>query len=303
MRRSLRSLLSSLLALVLYLAVLPRVGLWLDHRLELIWRLPAWIDPLAGLLIVLGIALTAWSLRTFAVPSNNEPPRFAASAPAADSPLVRGSRSPMILGPMILGYWMLGAGFGLLLRSVSLIALVAAIALAASVYVHGRKEQEIVARSHAGWRRYLNHIPGWLTLVLVITGTLAGLPAVTHSAPTPHLTEPAILVQIRCKPGTADLWREDFEQHIRPAIEELISRGDGYTSFEFLQPALPGQGFDFALLYTGKTYAALDQPRIPPQYLVLLDREGTVRTLATVREMGAWEDQVTVSLVHLTRTR
>jgi len=204
---------------------------------------------------------------------------------------------------MILGYWMFGAGLGLLLRSVSLIALVAVIALAASVYVHGRKEQEIAARSPAGWRRYLYQIPGWLTLVLVITGTLAGLPAVTHSAPTPHLTEPAILVQIRCKPGTADLWREDFEQHIRPAIEESISRGDGYTSFEFLQPALPGQGFDFALLYTGKTYAALDQPRIPPQYLALLDREGTVRTLATVREMAAWEDQVTVSLVHLTRTR
>ena len=146
-------------------------------------------------------------------------------------------------------------------------------------------------------------IPAWLMLSLVVIGTFAGFPKITRSVDSPHVTEPAILVQIRCKPGTGELWREDFERYLRPAIEEAVGRKDSYTSFQFLEAALPGQGFDFALLYTGASFSGLDKPRLFPQYVALVEREGPVRALEIGREMGQWEDHVTVSLVHLSRAR
>jgi hypothetical protein len=161
----------------------------------------------------------------------------------------------------------------------------------------------MLARFGDGWKRYASRAPRWITLVLVAAGTLAGLPEVTRAVPPARTVEPAILVQIRCKPGTADLWLADFDEHVRPAIEEVVARGDTYTSFQFLQPALPAQGFDFVLLYAGKTFAGLDQPRPFPQYVAMFQREGSVRTLAALREMGAWEDHVSVTLVHMSRTR
>jgi hypothetical protein len=198
---------------------------------------------------------------------------------------------------------LLGVGLSLILHSITLNALVALIAIAANLCLRLTEKWREMGGVAERWKGFATDATASLTLVLIVVGTLIALPAVTHSASSQHRTEPAILVQIRCKPGTADLWRDDFEQHIRPAIEEAISHDDGFTDFQFLQAALPGQGFDFALLYSGKTYASLDQPRIPPQYVAMMQREGAMRTLATAREMGTWEDHVTVSLVHLSRTR
>ena len=99
------------------------------------------------------------------------------------------------------------------------------------------------------------------------------------------------------------LWRADFDQHVRPAIDEVIARGDSFTRFQIMEPALPWQGFDFLLLYTGKTFAGLDRPRPFPHYVALFQREGSLRAFAALKEMGSYEDQVSVTLVHLNRTR
>jgi hypothetical protein len=286
MRKHLSFLLLSLFALLFYVAILPRLGLWLDRRLALVWRLPGWTDPLAAALILAGSAFAVWYFWTLVF---LERPAESPTSP---------SRTQMIFGA-----WALGAGLGLLLRSVCLMLLVAIIAIVATVYFRRSIQQSSFANLHAQLGRLRMPVPAWLILTLVLTGTLAGSPRITRSVPTPHVAEPAILVEIRCKPGTAELWREDFEQHLRPAIEEAVGQPGSYTSFQFLEAALPGQGFDFALLYTGTSFAGLDQPRIFPQYVALINREGPVRALATAREMGQWEDHVTVSLVHLSRKR
>jgi len=283
MRKHLSSLLLSLLGLFLYVIALPRLGLWLDRRLALLWRLPGWTDLLAAALLLAGSALAVWYSWTLIFRESH--------AESAPSP----SRTQMILGA-----WLYGAGLSLLLRSVCLMVLVAIVALVATGNAPLRPS---LAKLRAWLRRLRIPVPAWLIVALVLVGTLAGSPKVIHSDPVPHITEPAILVQIRCKPGMSELWRQDFEQHLRPAIEEAVGKPGSYSSFQFLEPALPGQGFDFALLYTGSSFGGLDQPRIFPQYVALADHEGVARALTTAREMGQLEDHVTVSLVHLTRTR
>ena len=297
MRYQLRPILVTSLALVLYVGLLSRLALWLDHRLALIWRLPRWADPLAGALLLAGVILLAWPLWSLFFESDREHAPLP-TAPPTPLPLRKRFRNPLILGG-----WMLGAGLALLLRSLSLMASVGVIALLAVACVRGAAEPSVLTGLGERLRRFANVVPRWAIVLLVLIGTLAGFPAITRSVPPAHVTEPAILVQIRCKPGTAELWRDDFEQHLRPAIEEAVGRSDGYTGFQFLEPALPGQGFDFALLYTGTSFAGLDQPRIFPQYIALVDREGALRAIATAREMGQWEDHITVSLLHLSRTK
>ena len=203
----------------------------------------------------------------------------------------------------MLGGWLFGAGLGLLLRSASLVVLVGIIVLAGMVYVRWIEEPGMLARFGEAWKQYAGRTPRWITLAVIVLGTLAGVPRLTRAVPPAHQTQPAILVQIRCKPGAAERWKELFDQQIRPAIEEVVARGDTLSGFQFLQPALPAQGFNFILLYTGKTFAALDQPRPLPQYVALFEREGPLRTMAAVQEMASLEDQVTVTLVHLSRTR
>jgi len=293
-----RSLLASLLALLLYVVALPWLALRLDRWLGLIWRLPSWIEPAAGLLMLAGAAIAIYSFWALTFLGAGTPNPMVPTTQLVEAGPFRRSRNPLMLGG-----WLFGAGLALLLRSASLMILIALIVIAGSVYVRRVEEPQMLARFGDSWKRYASRTPRWLTLVLVAVGTLAGLPAVTHAVPAAHVTEPAILVEIRCKPGTADLWRADFNEHVRPAIEEVVARGDTFTSFQLLEPALPGQGFDFELLYTGRTFAGLDQPRPFPQYVALFEREGAVRTLAAVREMGSLEEHVTVTLVHASRTR
>ena len=257
------------LAVALYFAVLPWVALGLDRWFGFVWRLPFWIEPVAAIMLLAGAALAIWS--------------SVARAVAGDS----------------LGLWLCGAGLACLLRSPCLLVLAGAVAAAGTLCKGRAAEPGVLTR----FRQYAGRTPRWLAVILAAAALLGGLPAVTRGVAPATVTEPAILVQIRCKPGTADLWRSDFEQHVRPAIEEVVARGDDFTGFQFLQPALPAQGFDFVLLYTGKTFAGLDRPRPFPQYVALFQREGSLRALAALKEMGAWEDHVSVTLVHLTKTR
>ena len=297
-RQLVRSLAASLPALLLYVVALPWLALRCDRWLGLIWRLPSWIDVLAAFLCLAGAAIAACSFWALTIEGNGTPNPLAPTTRLVESGPFRRSRNPLMLGG-----WLFGAALAFLLRSASLMALVGIVVIAGMAYVRRVEEPRMLARFGDAWRRYANRTPRWILLPLVVAGTLAGLPALTRAVASAHETEPAILVQIRCKPGTADLWRDDFDQHIRPAIEEAVARGDTFTSFQFLQPALPWQGVDFILLYTGKTFAGLDQPRPFPQYVALFEREGAVRTIAAAREMASWEDQVSVTLMHLSRRR
>jgi hypothetical protein len=284
MKRKVSLIVLSLLVLFVYVDLVPRLGTWLDRRLELLWRLPRWADPTAGVLLFAGVGLAVayfWGLVSQTTAS-------ASSSGGAFWMLMR------LRGRLVWGVWTIGAGMGLLLRSPSLMVMAAVVAVVAAVWI-GRLDRRRGRR--------MARVPAWVMLALIAVGTLAGFPRVSRSTPPDRVTVPGILIQIKCKPGTADLWRADFDQHLRPAIEEAVGRKDSYTSFEFMEPALPGQGFDFALLYTGASFSGLDQPRIFPQYVALAEREGPVRALALSQEMGQWEERVTVSLVHLSRTR
>lgn len=121
--------------------------------------------------------------------------------------------------------------------------------------------------------------------------------AATLPAQSPA-SSPAIMVQIKCKPGTAQPWGAEFEKEILPSIQEAISKGDGITKFTYLEAALPGQSFDYVLVFEVKTLASLDTKQPFPHYVVLFRRVGQARGLQILNEMTGWEQEVKVTVVH-----
>jgi len=130
-----------------------------------------------------------------------------------------------------------------------------------------------------------------LCSALIIPGTFT---AQTSQTPA---SSAVIMVEIQCKPGTADLWRESFEKETLPAIREAIQKGDVFTNFTYLEAPLPVQDIDFVLLFELKSFASLDTRRIPPHYEVLLRRLGPERFAALEKETGNWEKTVRVSVM------
>lgn len=128
----------------------------------------------------------------------------------------------------------------------------------------------------------------FLCLALILPGPLA--------AQSPPSTA-VIMVEIHCKPGTADDWREAFERDVVPAIREAIEKGDAFTKFSYLEAPLPAQEIDFVLLFELKSFATLDRRRIPPHYELLLRRLGPERFAALMKEMGNWEKTVRVTIL------
>ena len=118
-------------------------------------------------------------------------------------------------------------------------------------------------------------------------------PALSGQAPA---SSPAIMVQVRCKGGTAELWLEAFEKEILPSIQEAISKGDGITRFSYFEAALPGQAFDFVLLFEVKTLGSLDTKRPFPHYVALFRRVGQARGLEILTQMTGWEQDVKVTI-------
>jgi hypothetical protein len=104
------------------------------------------------------------------------------------------------------------------------------------------------------------------------------------------------MVQIKCKPGTADLWQAEFEKEIVPSIQEAIAKGDGFTKFTYYESVLPSQ-VDFILVYEAKSFAGLDVKRPFPHYAALYRRVGPARAAQILAEMGAWEADAKVTLV------
>ena len=127
-----------------------------------------------------------------------------------------------------------------------------------------------------------------LCSALIFPGVLAA-----QTAPSTAV----IMVEIQCKPGTADQWREAFEKDVLPAIREAIQKGDAFANFSYLEAPLPAPDVDFILLFELKSFSALDTRRIPPHYEVLLRRLGPERFAALMKEMGNWEKTVRVSIL------
>lgn len=128
----------------------------------------------------------------------------------------------------------------------------------------------------------------FLCSVLILPGTLA--------AQTPPSTA-VVMVEIQRKPGTADQWREAFEKDILPAIREAIQKGDVFTDFTYQEAPVPAQDVDFVLLFEAKSFASLDVRRAPPHYQVLLRRLGPERFATLMKETGALEKTVHVSIL------
>jgi len=121
--------------------------------------------------------------------------------------------------------------------------------------------------------------------------------AMRAQPPTPGLsTSPALMVQVKCKPGAADLWQAEFEKEIVPSIQEAIAKGDGFTSFSYYESALPSQ-VDFVLVYESKSFSGLDAKRPFPHYAALYRRVGPARAQQILSEMGSWEQDVKITLV------
>ena len=112
---------------------------------------------------------------------------------------------------------------------------------------------------------------------------------------------PAIVVQVKCKPGAAEPWLAEFGKEILPSVQEAISKGDGITKFSYLEAALPAQPFDFVLLFEVKTLGTLDTKRPFPHYAALFRRVGAVRGGQILSEMEGWEQEVRVTIVYLHR--
>ena len=112
---------------------------------------------------------------------------------------------------------------------------------------------------------------------------------------------PALIVEVKCKPGTAELWLNDFEKEIVPSIKEAIAKGDGFTGFRYAEDALPGQHFDYLLIFEAKSFGELDTRRPFPHFTALFRRVGPDRAKQIIGEMNAWEAEVHITLAR-TRT-
>ena len=107
---------------------------------------------------------------------------------------------------------------------------------------------------------------------------------------------PALIVEVKCKPGTAELWLNDFEKEIVPSIKEAIAKGDGFTGFRYAEDALPGQHFDYLLIFEAKSFGELDTRRPFPHFTALFRRVGPDRAKQIIGEMNAWEAEVHITL-------
>ena len=122
------------------------------------------------------------------------------------------------------------------------------------------------------------------------------LAAPAQSAPA-AATASAIMVEVKCKPGAADLWQAEFEKEIVPSIADAIAHHDGYTRFTWYEAALPYQPFDFVLVYESTSFSALDAKRPIPHFAALARRVGPVRAQQILAEMGSWEADARVTIV------
>ena len=145
-------------------------------------------------------------------------------------------------------------------------------------------------------RTYFGNHAVRLLLTLVCAAGLFSTPMRAQTPTAGASSSPALMVQIKCKPGTADLWQAEFEKEIVPSIQEAIAKGDGFTRFTYYESALPSQ-VDFVLVYESKSFGGLDVKRPFPHYAALYRRVGPARAGQILSEMGSWEQETKITLV------
>lgn len=138
---------------------------------------------------------------------------------------------------------------------------------------------------------------GGLFAALVLAVATAGTEAADPRG-VPDAGSPAIMVQVKCKPGTADLWLAALEKDIVPAVKDAIAKGDGFTRFTYLDAALPQQ-YDFTLIYESTSFSGLDTRRPFPHYAALYRRVGPARAQEILSEMTSWEADAKVTIVRV----
>ena len=286
MRRILRPILLALIALLIYFILLPWLALEFDQRMRIVWRLPFWTETPAAICIIVGLALLLKCGWTWVFHDANT------------------GVLDRWINASLLGSWVGGIGLAILLRSPSFVGVVVLVTVIVLLLITQRRKREAAESSRVLSLPLLRRVPLWTLLLLVIAS--AGICAAdfTVDVPSPAVpTEPAILVQIRCKPGMTYQWKADFNKHIRPAIEEVIAHGGAFTGLQFIESTLPAQPFQFMLIYTGKSFASLDKPSVPPHYAALFQREGTLRGLAVLKEMTSYEEESTVMIIYLSKVK
>ena len=144
-------------------------------------------------------------------------------------------------------------------------------------------------------RKFVSSPNHFAALSLLVFCSLVFLPKTLAAQTTP--SSATVMVEIQCKPGTAEAWREAFVKEILPSIREAIRKGEAFTNFTYFEAPLPAQDLDFVLLFELKSFSSLDTRRIPPHYEVLFQRLGPERGEALLKEMGGWEQKVTVRIL------
>lgn len=126
-----------------------------------------------------------------------------------------------------------------------------------------------------------------------------GLCLLLWAAPLHAQSEPspAVIVQVKFKPGAATQWKEAFEQQIVPAIREAIEQGDQIMSCRYFENLVAGQSYDFVLILEAKTFAFFDRRQPYPHYRALFRRLGPGEAKKLLATMDSWEADVRVTLV------
>src|SRR6267154_184694 len=143
-------------------------------------------------------------------------------------------------------------------------------------------------------RKFVSSPNHFAAVSLLVFCSLVFLPKTLAAQTTP--SSATLMVEIQCKPGTAEAWREAFVKEILPSIREAIRKG-AFTNFTYFEAPLPAQDLDFVLLFELKSFSSLDTRRIPPHYEALFQRLGPERGEALLKEMGGGEEKVTVRIL------
>jgi hypothetical protein len=144
--------------------------------------------------------------------------------------------------------------------------------------------------SFKNWYSYFHYVGSVLLLLCPALPVFAQSVAYATPAPT-------ILVEIRCKPGTADRWQAEFAKEMLPAIQDVIKNGGGITRFTYMEPVLPASRYDFILIFEVKTFGDLDIKKPWPHYVALARRVGEARSEQINGNLDGWEEDVKVTVM------
>jgi protein-S-isoprenylcysteine O-methyltransferase Ste14 len=134
------------------------VGLWARHFDPLFGGpLPSWMRPIGVILACTGAALALTCATLFAIRGKGTPAPF-------DPPRTLVAFGPYraIRNPMYVGGWLLIAGFALIGRSSSVLAISFAFLMLAHLFVVLYEEPTLTAKFGAAYDEYRKAVPRWI---------------------------------------------------------------------------------------------------------------------------------------------